>query len=79
MQMPFREPIFENVRMSGLIPIIRPDTNNYLPLADTALIIDNSIAELNKIIARKDVANGLKIEETSIWKEIERIAHGTQA
>lgn len=52
---------------------------HYVPLADTALILDNSIAELNKIIAKKEVANGLEIEETSIWKEIERMTHDTQA
>jgi predicted ABC-type ATPase len=48
---------------------------HYLPLSNSALILDNSIAELNNIIARKHASDGLKIEEPSIWKEMERIAH----
>lgn len=49
----------------------------YLPLTDSALILDNSLNEANKVIARKNDKNVLKVEETNIWKEIERIAHAT--
>lgn len=45
----------------------------YLPLSDSAIILDNSIAELNKIIAQKNLTDGLKIEEKNIWEEIERL------
>ncbi len=48
---------------------------HYLPLCDTALILDNSIAELNKVIARKHPVDGLKIEQQSIWEEIKKVAH----
>ena len=50
----------------------------YLPLSDNALILDNSITESNKIIARKYAENCLKIEEPNIWKEIEGIVHATE-
>jgi predicted ABC-type ATPase len=52
---------------------------HYLPLSDSAIILDNSIAELNKVIARKQIAGGLKIEEPNIWKEIKEVAHAKQA
>jgi len=55
---------------SGLKNLIK----HYLPLANRALIFDNSITELNKIIARKNITDGLKIEEPIIWKQIEEIA-----
>lgn len=58
---------------AGLKNLVR----HYLPLSDTALILDNSIAELNKTIARKDAMNGLKLEDADIWKEIERTAYDT--
>lgn len=48
----------------------------YLPLADSVLIIDNSVAGSNKIIARKDGNRGLKIEDFSLWEEIQRIVNG---
>jgi predicted ABC-type ATPase len=48
---------------------------HYLPLSDSALILDNSLNETNKVIARKNGTEALKIEEKNIWKEIERIAH----
>jgi predicted ABC-type ATPase len=47
----------------------------YLPLVDRALILDNSIAGSNKIIARKHLGHDLKIEEPDIWKEIQRVAY----
>jgi predicted ABC-type ATPase len=52
---------------------------HYLPLSDGALILDNSKAGLNNVIARKDVKGELTIVEPNIWKEIEGIAHGTEA
>lgn len=45
----------------------------YLPLAHTALILDNSIG-LQKIIARKSIRDGLEIQNEEIWKEMQRIA-----
>lgn len=49
--------------------------NHYLPLADKALVLDNSIAGLNKVIASKHVVDELKIEEPVIWKDIQGVAH----
>ena len=49
---------------------------HYLHLCDSALILDNSIAELNKVIAMKHLPDGLKIEEPNIWKEIQEVAYG---
>lgn len=51
----------------------------YLPLCDSALILDNSIAKMNKVIASKHTIDGLKIEEPSIWKEIEEVGHAKEA
>lgn len=48
---------------------------NYLPICDSALILDNSLTESNKIIARKHLVNGLQIEDSNIWRKIEEIAH----
>ena len=47
---------------------------HYLPLAQTALILDNS-AEQQRIIARKSIDDELEIEEKSVWQEILRLAH----
>ncbi len=47
---------------------------HYLPLADTALILDNS-NDQQKIIARKSIPNTLKIEDKKTWEEILRLAH----
>jgi predicted ABC-type ATPase len=52
---------------------------DYLPLCDSALILDNSISDLTPVIARKHAAGGLKIEEQSIWKEIQKVADVKQA
>lgn len=49
---------------------------HYLPLADSVLILDNSIAGSTKSIARKDGKMGLKVEDNQIWEEIQRIANG---
>jgi len=48
---------------------------HYLPLCDSVLVLDNSIAKANKVIARKHINNDLKIEEPSIWREIQEVAH----
>lgn len=45
----------------------------YLPLADNALIIDNSIVESQKVIARKEINGPLKIENTKLWEEMQRL------
>ena len=50
----------------------------YLPISDNATILDNSITDVNKIIATKNVVDGLKIEEPSIWKEIEGVVYARQ-
>ena len=45
----------------------------YLPIADTALVLDNSEPEfgLNKIIARKD-RDFFEVEDKEIWEKIQR-------
>ncbi|HEX4840235.1 MAG TPA: AAA family ATPase [Rhabdochlamydiaceae bacterium] len=49
---------------------------HYLPLADFALILDNSEEECSTI-AGKNVEYPLQVENKSIWKQIERAAaHG---
>src|SRR6185503_997033 len=45
--------------------------HHYLPIVDKALIVDNSIAGFNKVIASKHAVNDLKIEEPIIWNEIQ--------
>ncbi len=55
---------------AGLKNIIQ----HYLPLAHTALILDNS-SEQQRIIARKSIGGELEIEEESVWQEILRLAH----
>ena len=55
---------------AGLKNIIQ----HYLPLAHTALFLDNS-AEQQRIIARKSIGGELEIEEESVWQEILRLAH----
>ena len=47
---------------------------HYLPISDKAIVLDNSIAGLNKVIARKSTNNEIKIEEPMIWEEIQGIA-----
>jgi predicted ABC-type ATPase len=51
--------------------------NLYLPLASTALILDNSSAEsgTRKIIARKDLGFQLQVEDEEIWEKIQRSAN----
>lgn len=47
----------------------------YLPLADSVIILDNSLEKSNRIIARKNIGHPLEIEETSLWEEMHRIAY----
>lgn len=47
----------------------------YLPLSDSALILDNSLNEENKVIAIKNNFEELRIEEAKTWDEIERVAN----
>lgn len=49
----------------------------YLPIADTALIIDNSAAKTNqiKVIAKKDLNDQLQVKDERIWEEIQRSAN----
>lgn len=42
--------------------------NYYLPCVDNALILDNSDVSSQKIIARKDTNEELKIEDVKTWK-----------
>jgi predicted ABC-type ATPase len=46
----------------------------YLPLADRALILDNSITEAPKLIAQS-IKNCFVIKDALIWKSIERLAY----
>jgi len=50
----------------------------YLPLSDTALILDNSEPEsgIEKVIARKESIDRLIIEDEEIWEKIHKGAHG---
>ncbi len=48
----------------------------YLPLADSALVIDNSSDELlQRPIARKNINGSLEILDKGIWKRIEQVAY----
>lgn len=49
--------------------------NHYLPLSDSALILDNSITDTNNVIAEKNLGDDLKILQPNIWKEIEGIGY----
>lgn len=46
----------------------------YLPLADFAIVLDNSLEDSSRIIASKNVEYPLKVENKAIWKKIERTA-----
>ncbi len=49
---------------------------HYLPLADSALIMDNSSEESTKrLIARKNKNSSLEILDKVIWKRIEKAVH----
>jgi predicted ABC-type ATPase len=47
----------------------------YLPLSDKAIILDNSVCESNKLIAKKESKDSLIIKDANIWKGIEKV-HG---
>jgi predicted ABC-type ATPase len=47
---------------------------HYLPLADFALILDNSQEDSTRIIASKNVEYPLQVENKNAWKQIERAA-----
>ena len=46
----------------------------YLPLADSALLLDNSLGEMQRIIAEKNLGCSLLIEDMDVWQEIQRVA-----
>lgn len=46
---------------------------HYLPIAHTALILDNSMDQ-QKIVACKSLINGLEIKDMKIWEELLRFA-----
>lgn len=48
---------------------------HYLPLADKALILNNSESGSTEIIARKHVKDSIRVEELIIWKELQEVAH----
>lgn len=49
---------------------------HYLPLADSALVMDNSSGDsLKRLIARKDMNGNLEILDKVIWERIEKAAH----
>lgn len=50
---------------------------HYLPLADEALVINNSLEEeiSKRVIARKDKDSVIDIQDKGLWKKIERIAN----
>jgi len=47
----------------------------YLPLADIALILDNSLEESEQIIASKNTGYTLQIEDRAAWQRIQRIVY----
>jgi predicted ABC-type ATPase len=49
---------------------------SYLSIADTALIVDNSLDEGGRLIARKNLGNSLEIHNKTVWEEMQKVAHG---
>lgn len=49
----------------------------YLPLADSAMLIDNSPEEKFKVFARKNIDSSLEIEDIEIWEQIQKAANGS--
>ncbi len=47
----------------------------YLPLANSALILDNLRELINEMIAQKNVKDSLQIKDKKIWKRIQRTAN----
>lgn len=51
--------------------------NHYLPLADTALIVDSSSEEsVKKCVAKKNIKGDLQVLDRVIWEKMERDSHG---
>lgn len=48
----------------------------YLPLANSALVLDNSTAHSRQTIARKKMDGCLEIENPKIWEAIQKVANG---
>ncbi|MFA5250825.1 MAG: AAA family ATPase [Parachlamydiales bacterium] len=57
---------------SGIKNLIK----HYLPIADKALILDNSNTEQRKNVAYKNNQKHFKIEDPKTWEEIAKLAHG---
>ena len=57
----------------GLVNLV----NLYLPIADTALILDNSMNDevSRHVIAEKKVSDDLKVHDKSIWQKILKVGH----
>jgi len=47
----------------------------YLPIADIALILDNSLEEGERVIASKNTEYPLEIEDVVTWRKIQKLAH----
>ncbi|HSX13768.1 MAG TPA: zeta toxin family protein [Chlamydiales bacterium] len=48
--------------------------NLYLPIADTALILDNSAER--EVVARKELSSQLEIENIEMWEKLQEIVYG---
>lgn len=48
---------------------------HYLPQADSALILDNSDANSQKLIAEKNAQDGLVVQDQKIWEILEKVAY----
>jgi len=46
---------------------------HYLPLVDSAIILDNSAKSTDNIIAIKDIPCGLQINKPDIWEKIKQV------
>lgn len=66
------EAVIRRRYLAGLRNIVK----YYLPLADSALILDNSEAESKKVIAEKTLTTGLEVRDLEIWQNIRRVADG---
>jgi predicted ABC-type ATPase len=48
----------------------------YLPIADIALILDNSMEKGARVIASKNTEYSLKVEDMAVWQKLEELGHG---
>jgi len=55
---------------------LRNVLKSYLPLADTAIIFDNSSVESQKLVASKKFRGELEIEDKVVWEKILKGAYG---